>query len=339
MKKPVLCFSIAIGGALAMLLPVGGFDLRAMPGSGTRVVPIDLSTFSEAPPGHPLDLLFIHHSTGGQWLADPGPGEELVPRTCIYKTHPNGGGLRKALEEQGYTVNEAGYRSQIGQDTDTIHWPPKFRDQMEQILTCQRQDTPLPGERRNRIVMFKSCYPNNWFLSPGTPPGRADGPERIERKLSRSRSTTVANAKAAYSALLGYFKQHPDVLFVCVTIPPLAPKIEPEPLWKAAARRILGKQRSVHSGRLAREFNNWLKARDGWLKDYPHPNVVVFDYYDILTREGESDWSKYPTGDGSDSHPSSEGQRIATAKFIPFLNRAVRRAGLVEALAQAENRP
>ena len=79
-----------------MLLPVSGFDFRAMRGSGTRVVPIDLSTFSEAPPGHSLDLLFIHHSTGGHWLADPGLEEELVPRTCIYKTHPNGGGLRGA---------------------------------------------------------------------------------------------------------------------------------------------------------------------------------------------------------------------------------------------------
>jgi hypothetical protein len=325
MKLIVIWCSIAFVVALVMLLPVGGFDLRAMRSTGMRVVPIDLSTFSEAPPDHSLDLLFIHHSTGGQWLADPGPEEGV---DCIFKTHPNGGGLRKVLEEHGYTVNEASYRSQIGQDTDIIHWPPKFRDQMEQILTCQRQDTPLPGGRRNRIVMFKSCYPNNWFVSPGTPPGRADGPEK-----------TVANAKAAYSALLGYFEQHPDVLFVCVTVPPLAPRIEPEPLWKAAARRILGKQHSLHSGRLAREFNNWLKARDGWLKDYQHPNVVVFDYYNILTREGESDWLKYPTGDGFDSHPSSEGQRIATARFIPCLNRAVRRAGLVELLTRTTDRP
>ena len=28
--------------------------------------------------------------------------------------------------------------------------------------------------------------------------------------------------------------------------------------------------------------------------------------------------------------PSREGQQIATARFVPFLNRAVRRAGLVE---------
>lgn len=65
----------------------------------------------------------------------------------------------------------------------------------------------------------------------------------------------------------------------------------------------------------------------------------MFDYYDILTREGESDWLAYPTADEYDSHPSGEGQRVATTKFIPFLNRAVRRAVLVEALAQADNRP
>ena len=101
MKKPVLWFSIAIAitfvGGLVMLLPVSGFDVRAMRGSGTRVVPIDLSTFSEAPPGHSLDLLFIHHSTGGHWLADPGLEEGVDPADFnIFKTHPNGGGLQGA---------------------------------------------------------------------------------------------------------------------------------------------------------------------------------------------------------------------------------------------------
>ena len=67
-----------------------------MRGSGTRVVPIDLSTFSEAPPDHSLDLLFIHHSTGGQWLADPGLEEGVDCIFNIFKTHPNGGGWRKA---------------------------------------------------------------------------------------------------------------------------------------------------------------------------------------------------------------------------------------------------
>ena len=109
-----------------------------------------------------------------------------------------------------------------------------------------------------------------------------------------------------------------------MTVPPLAPKLPPEPLWKSLARKFLGKsdrgERLLASGRLARTFNNWLKAKDGWLKDYLHRNVVVFDYYDVLTDFGVSDLLRYPTRDGFDSHPSDVGQQRATASFVPFLN-------------------
>ncbi len=119
---------------------------------------------------------------------------------------------------------------------------------------------------------------------------------------------------------------------MCATAPPLAPKLPAEPLGKSLARKLLGKQTPqehlLASGRLARTVNNWLKANDGWLKDYPHRNVAVFDYYDVLTGFGESDVSLYPTEEGVDSHPSSAGQQLATAQFVPFLNRAVRHAGV-----------
>ena len=49
-----------------------------------------------------------------------------------------------------------------------------------------------------------------------------------------------------------------------------------------------------------------------------------------MTGGRRSDLLVYPTNDGLDSHPSSEGQRRAAEAFVPFLNRAVRRAGLVE---------
>jgi hypothetical protein len=306
--------------ALVAIVPVGGGDLRSVSGSQLRVKTMDYSAFSAAPPERPLDLLFIHHSVGGQWLADVGPG---IGEDCINVSHPEGGGLRTRLEQAGYVIHEASYGSEVGAKTDLFDWLPKFRDHMAQVLGCARQDTVLVPPARNCIVMFKSCYYNNGFEGPGQSPGNPQGPE-----------LTLANARAAYTALLPEMGKQPGVLFVCVTTPPLAPRYKPEPLWKSAARKVLGKmdlrQKLIMRGRLSREFANWLKADDGWLKDYPQRNVVVFDYYDILTGHGASDLLKYPTDEGFNSHPSAEGQRLAAEAFVPFLNRVVRFAGLVK---------
>ena len=271
----------------------------------------------EAPPGRPIDLLFIHHSVGGTLLADPGPESGA---SAVYQTHPEGGGLRRLLEQQGYRVHEASYHSRLGHNTDTFDWPAKFADHMDDLLACAGQDARLPDGRRNEVVLFKSCYPCNRFVGPGTEPGQAAGPE-----------LTLANAKAAYRSLLEHFARRPDVLFVCFTTPPRAPKFPPDPWWKAIARALLRKRSLAEAhagtGRLARQMADWLKSPDGWLKDYRQPNVVAFDYFDVLTK-GTSDFLAYPIGEGYDSHPGRAGQEVAARQFIPFLNRAVRRAGL-----------
>lgn len=100
---------------------------------------------------------------------------------------------------------------------------------------------------------------------------------------------------------------------------------------KEFIKNILRMDNSVKAiGIRARKFNNWLKdIENGWLSEYELKNVVVFDYYDILTNCGKSNYSMYPTKGGKDSHPSSEGNAIASHKFIPLMNRAVRMAGLI----------
>ena len=276
---------------------------------------IDLSSYDSAPPRTPLRLLFIHHSCGGQLLAPPGPERGT---NAIYLSSPNGGGLRALLEQNRYTVHEASYGSRIGQNTDIFDWPAKFREQMDQILRCDLQDTAYSDGARNQIVLFKSCFPNSAFKAQGAAPGNPAGPE-----------LTVANAKAAYNALLPEFRKHPEILFVCLTAPPLAPNPPRQALWKRAAKKILGRDLQYpESGVLAREFNDWLASTDGWLKDSTLKNVVVFDLYDLLTAEGRSDFSCYATGNGFDSHPSQEGNLKAAQALVPFLNQAVRRTGL-----------
>ena len=307
---------ILLGGLLRRPLGAKTFEDRS---DAEPAPPLDLSDFSSDPPEALLRLLFIHHSVGGQLLAPPGPEVDRPKPQCIYESHPNGGGLRPLLTKSGYQVHEASYTSIVGEKTDLFDWEPKFRDQFDRVLATDEQDRVYDDGRRNQIVVFKSCFPNNEFLGQGTAPGNARGPE-----------LTVANAKAALRALLPLFERHPDVLFVYVTAPPIAPFAPGEPLYRLLARRLRGRPTwsdTVRaSGRFARDFNNWVVGKDGWLAAYPKSNVVVFDYYGILTGRG-SDYSRFTTNE-SDSHPSAEGNRRAAQEFVPFLNRAVHRAGL-----------
>ena len=261
----------------------------------------------------PIRLLFIHHSCGGQLLAAPGPQEGGEPDSgerCIYVSHPNGGDLRARLADAGFEVHEASYGSRIGEQTDIHHWRRLFATRMDTILRCDRQDRLYPDDRTNRIVVFKSCYPNNHFLGRGREPGDPDAPE-----------LTLANARAAYRSLLPLFAERPEVLFVAFTAPPEA---EPRPSGLRAKLKALFGRGPRHAD-LAREFNAWLAAPDGWLAGHEAGNVAVFDYYDILTGGGASNWSAYPTRGGRDSHPSSEGNRRAAEAFVPFLREAVDR--------------
>jgi len=252
---------------------------------------LDLSSYSDVAPSCPLNLLFIHHSCGGLWLADKGSS---TGHDCIYTTHPEGGGLRGMLEENGYRVHEASYNSIIGDHTDIHDWPSKFSQQMETVLKTDMQDKLLPDGQTNNIVMFKSCFPNNNFTS----------------------DQAVEDAMDAYKKLLPDFRRQPNVLFVVVTSPPLVlPNKSQNPL-KVFLKKLLGRYKDVPViGQRARRFNNWLKdVEHGWLSSYVLKNVVVFDLYDILTKEGQSNWAEYPTGNGTNSHPNHTGNSIAAMK-------------------------
>ncbi len=260
-----------------------------------------------------LQFLFIHHSCGGQLLATPGQGEG---EHCIYESHPNGGGLRQMLQGEGFAVNEASYGSIVGQDTDICHWHQKFATQMERILRTRYQDEELLAGLTNNIVAFKSCFPNNKFVGKGQEPGDPD-----------SCDLTVTNARAAYNSLLPLFEQQPEVLFVAFTAPP--PADYERSSFKRTIKNLLGRKPEYLD--LARDFNAWLAdGESGWLADYPLNNVVVFDHYGVLTNQGDTEWSAYPSGDGHDSHPSSDGNQKAARALVEVLNGAVARMGWTE---------
>jgi hypothetical protein len=249
------------------------------------------------PPEQVVKLIFIHHSTGENWLTD-GYGD-----------------LGKTLGENNYFVSDTNYGwgpDAIGDRTDIVNWTEWFRGPDSQrylaaLYTESEQHSsytrtlPDPGGE-NQIVMFKSCFPNsNLEGEPDDPPAAGDG-------------LTVSNAKAIYNDLLKYFVTRPDKLFIVVTAPPV--------------------QDATYADN-ARAFNNWLMQ--DWLSEnqYPLNNVAVFDFYNILThpdnhhrfRDGSVEYinthgnntSRYPT-DGGDDHPNPQGSRKATEEFVPLLN-------------------
>jgi hypothetical protein len=280
----------------------------------------ELASFSDAPPAAPLNLLFIHHSVGGQLLADPGPLESTIDaRRSLHRTHPNGGGLRSLLARQGYVVNEVSYTSAVGQKTDLFDWAPKFRDSMAQILATRYQDERL-DTGANQLVIFKSCYPNNAFKPAASATADARGPE-----------LTLPNAMATLGAVRDELAKVPETLFVYMTAPPLraGPR---EPLWKQGAKILLRRptrtQEQSTAAAIAREFNDWVLSPTGWLARYEQRNIVVFDYFGLLTGAKGSNFLQYASNGGTDNHPHAQAQAMAAAQLAPFLNRAVRYAGV-----------
>ncbi|MCK9263701.1 MAG: hypothetical protein WDA72_11140 [Desulfomonilia bacterium] len=272
---------------------------------------LDLTAYSEAKPASPVDLLFIHDSVGGELMASPG---RTIGESDILRSHPNGGGLRTLLSQNNYVAHEAANSSKIATGTNVCQWNRRFRDQMKKILTTRHQDKLFSDETINRVIVFQPASSASWIEEEGAGPGNPD-----------SWKKTIANYKAAYTALLDHFLKEPDTLFIAVTAPPLVRPDSP----KGIIGRILGKPDQAateEAGKRIRSFNNWLKHfHSGWLRGYPLMNVVVFDYYDILTADGVSNWLRYPSRVGRRDHPNAEGNAQAAQRFIPFLNRAMNR--------------
>ena len=201
---------------------------------------------SVTPPAQPVRLIFIHHSTGENWLAD------------------GNGGLGVALRDNNYFVSDTNYGwgpDSIGDATDIGNWYSWFRGpnsatylsalyaETGQHASYSRLSTNPGGE--NEIIMFKSCFPNSALQgSPGdTVPAIGSNP--LKGQGAGSEYHTVANAKGIYIDLLQYFTTRQDKLFIAIAAPPLS---------------------DATDASNARAFNNWLV--NDWLAAYPYHKCV-----------------------------------------------------------------
>jgi hypothetical protein len=274
------------------------------------------------------DLMFIHHSSGGHWL--------------LYS-------LRDALRAKPYVAEftDIGYTSDVAPDdgrpdsltfdglvpgdhTDVCHWVRWFNDYLGHIKIhgCT--------SGVNRIVMFKSCYPN----SNVGPAGATDDPFSVEQTLSNYKAVFRHPAGPGhvytyngftYKPLEDIFAANPDTLFIYVTAPPL-----------------LSESTDAEHAANARIFNNWVKTM--WLAGYnaAHPglnNVVVFDWFDVLAiPAGQPDANmlrpEYASGPG-DNHPNEAACNLSTQIFATnpgnFLDTA--RNAFISTPSQPSNPP
>jgi hypothetical protein len=246
------------------------------------------------PPEETVKLIFIHHSTGENWLTD------------------GYGNLGQTLDQNNYFVSDTNYGwgpDAIGDRTDIPNWTEWFASEntprfMEALFNENGQHASYtrtlsdPGGE-NEIIMFKSCFPNSALEgSPNDPPD-PDG------------WLSMGHAKYVYNEILKYFESRPDKMFVVITAPPLS-----DGTYAANARA----------------FNQWLL--NDWLREnnYSLSNVLVFDFYNVLTspdahhryNNGQVEYTLggqntlyYPSGD---DHPSEAGSQKATEEFVTMLN-------------------
>ena len=162
-----------------------------------------------------------------------------------------------------------------------------------------------------------------WQAGQTIPP--TTGSNSLRGQEAGSDPFTLGNAKGIYNDILSYFATRQDKLFVLITAPP----------------QNQDDTDAAHAAN-ARALANWLV--NDWLRSYPHNNVFVFDFYNVLTsnvlamsckmtpinagnhhrwwkgavqhvQSVKNDFSAY--GNDGDSHPTEAGNHKATARVRP----------------------
>jgi hypothetical protein len=247
------------------------------------------------------DLVFIHHSSGENWL-NSGLNDALLAKDYIDE--------RNDITYGTVLPPDPGRPASMGDvpgdNTNMNHWILWFNDYLDQVKHYGSEDGT------NRIIMFKSCFPISDVYSEGTEPG---DPFSEDQTLANYRAVyrhpdgpggTYSVDGTVYSPLEDVFARHPEILFIPVTAPPLCYGCTDD----ANAHR-------------ARIFNTWLKTE--WLSSYrtAHPglsNVAVFDWFDFLANP--DDFPDTPNrlkeaygGTSDDSHPNETANAASTVVF------------------------
>jgi hypothetical protein len=254
------------------------------------------------------NLVFIHHSCGGIWLYDGGLRDALLDKAYIDE--------QISIEYGSQLEPDPGRPASLaptpGDNTDMIHWIYWFNDYLQGIRTHGAQDGV------NRIVMFKSCYPNTYIPFDDIPPGDpfwtySPAHYRAVYRHPDGPTETYIHPETGYEylPLEQIFAAHPDILFIPVTFPPMD---WADIYWQPPEPESIARYRG---------FQMWL--RDEWWPSYQerypnHNNVFVLDWYDFLANPADAvEWPNFLRpeygGGGGDSHPNEFAVTRSTEVF------------------------
>lgn len=221
------------------------------------------------------NIVFLHHSVG-EGLVRQGRARELFTQAGYN------------FWDQGY--NQDGLNDPAGRNLGYSYTVPNDNtdpDGLAMVFSQPAYGVPintLSQLLQYEVIVIKSCFPANNITS--------------ERQLDQYKNYYLAMRKS--------IDQHPNKLFVLLTIPPLNPaETNPE----TAAR--------------ARAFANWLKS-DEFLQG--HRNIVTFDLFDQFAESNPAapdfNMLRQDYRDGADSHPNRLGNETVGPIFSDFIMQA-----------------
>jgi hypothetical protein len=266
----VISFAIIFSGAVAAA------DGNSSVATSVAVNPTD-------PPSETVKLIFIHHSSGGNWLAD------------------GNGNLGPELNNNNYYLSESDYGwdaepdDNLGDHTDTPDWPSWFNDDKMPYVynsdyhSAYDNNIPNPGGQ-NEIIMFKSCFP-----------------------LSEV-GDSIDDEKTIYNSLKPYFAAHPDKFFVLIT-PPGETNVESYLKTRELCNWLVDNQTGWLAGYTQK--NVFVFDFYGVLSETNSHHRWVTDHVEHVYASNYDGISPYHNGD---DHPNAAGNQKATAEFVPLLN-------------------
>jgi len=249
------------------------------------------------------DLIFIHHSSGSNWLGN-SLDSALLAKDYIDERND----ITYGTDVPPDAGRPDSLASTPGDNTNMNHWILWFNDYFQGVRSHDCTDG------FNRIIMFKSCFPISDVTGDGTEPGDPFSSEQtitnykaLYRHPAGAGNTYIHSGNGyTYKPLEDIFAEHPDILFIPITAPPL--------------NYASTTDANAHRARL---FNNWLK--NDWLANYnaAHPglnNVAVFDWFNVLAYPDNDPFhpnrlkAEYGGATG-DSHPNGAANAYSTQIF------------------------